>query len=168
MTKWLEERWDHDHICSKTSPDYDSTYITFFKGGPTHPFLQWKKASNNIQDPGYIGFLPTLNWSFVRRSSLHLLWLVLYKVVSPITEYLRCNRLEIENQIASLQWKGRAECVDSCKIFQKKIECFFYFLHWSNKNRCRASQPCVGTSSKQTGNHPLTNRMWSTINYRIC
>jgi hypothetical protein len=52
--------------------------ITFSKGGLGDPSLQWKRASNSIQDPGHVGFLTTSNWSFVGRCSLHLLWPVLY------------------------------------------------------------------------------------------
>jgi hypothetical protein len=44
-------------------------------GRAIRPFFTVKKS---IQDPGHVEFLPTLNWSFVGRSSLHLLWPVLY------------------------------------------------------------------------------------------
>jgi hypothetical protein len=48
------------------------------QGRASRPFSTGKTASNSIQDPCHVGFLSTLNWSFVGRSFLHLLWPVLY------------------------------------------------------------------------------------------
>jgi hypothetical protein len=48
------------------------------QGRASRPFFTGKGASNSIQDPRHVRFLSTLNWNFVGRNSLHLLWSVLY------------------------------------------------------------------------------------------
>jgi hypothetical protein len=115
----FEKYWKILIICKKmTIPDFEtinsfpilmkSTSITFFTGGPADPSLQWKRASNSIQDPCHVGYFSSLNWSFVGRSSFHLLWPILYRektlrsLLKPLLKPLVTFTIERNNYMGSL------------------------------------------------------------------